>query len=207
MGGRGSAPELSALWLFAFKQNLRYSQVSMARSKDFQRHYEFPGCLHELTFGTYHRQKFFRDERLAEIVTSQLLISCISLSYDLAAFVVMPDHCHLLVRSRDADYSISEFLKDLKMSSAKACFEAQPDLRSRCGIVHGGSLRQHSLWQRGGGFDRSLYSTKAIQSSIVYIEKNPVKAELSCEPHSYTWSSSGMVRDADGLVDLSFFEE
>ena len=46
------------------------------------------------------------------------------------------------------------------------------------------------IWQPGGGFDRNLWSAKAIHYSINYIEGNPVRAGLVETPEEWLWSSA-----------------
>jgi len=41
------------------------------------------------------------------------------------------------------------------------------------------------VWEPGGGFDRNLWSVKAIHYTIRYIEGNPVRAELVVNPEDW----------------------
>ena len=45
-------------------------------------------------------------------------------------------------------------------------------------------------WQRGGGFDRNLFSHILIRQAIAYIEDNPVRKGLASDPSDWKWSSA-----------------
>jgi len=54
----------------------------------------------------------------------------------------------------------------------------------------------------GGGFDRNLWNTKAIHSSVNYIEYNPVRAGLvnAPAPEEWRWSSARTRYTNKGLL-------
>ena len=56
------------------------------------------------------------------------------------------------------------------------------------------------IWQPGGGFDRNLWSAKAIHYSINYIEGNPVRAGLANVPEEWKWSAAWARLMKSGLV-------
>ena len=56
------------------------------------------------------------------------------------------------------------------------------------------------FWQAGGGFDRNLWNTDALHSSIAYIENNPVRTGLAASPENWLWSSAHARKYGTGLV-------
>ena len=56
------------------------------------------------------------------------------------------------------------------------------------------------LLQPGGGFDRNLWTAKAIHYSINYIEANPVRAGYVETPEEWPWSSARARMTRTGLV-------
>ena len=46
------------------------------------------------------------------------------------------------------------------------------------------------FWESGGGFDRNLWSAKAIWEMIDYIHRNPVEAKLCARSIDWEWSSA-----------------
>ena len=93
----------------------------------------------------------------------------------------MPNHVHLLIYPYKKHYNVSVILQSIKgkMSTNYRNFliKNNPELfENMC--IKSSKKKVFRLWQAGGGFDRNLWSAKAVHSSIKYIEANPVRAEL-----------------------------
>src|SRR5258706_5001798 len=93
--------------------------------------------------------------------------------YELHAFVVMPNHVHLLVTPK---VFASRWLAPLKGSTA---YRANK-LLSR----HG-----QAFWQ-DESYDHLVRSDAEFDRIRAYIEENPVTAGLIAEPQQYLWSSA-----------------
>lgn len=50
--------------------------------------------------------------------------------------------------------------------------------------------RQIRFWQRGGGFDRNVWSERIVVQEIDYIHANPVRRGLCTRPEEWRWSSA-----------------
>jgi putative transposase len=50
--------------------------------------------------------------------------------------------------------------------------------------------RHYRFWQRGGGFDRNLWSDKAIFAEIDFVHANPIRRGLCATPEDWRWSSA-----------------
>jgi putative transposase len=46
------------------------------------------------------------------------------------------------------------------------------------------------FWQEGPGFDRNLFTVKAVTASLDYIHSNPVKRGLCQKARDWRWSSA-----------------
>src|SRR5690606_22255239 len=46
------------------------------------------------------------------------------------------------------------------------------------------------FWQRGGGYDRNIFTPEAVRSEIAYIHANPVRGGLCARPEDWEWSSA-----------------
>jgi putative transposase len=57
------------------------------------------------------------------------------------------------------------------------------------------------FWQEGSGYDRNLYSPRAIAASMDYIHSNPVTRGLCRQASDWKWSSARFYRD-DGSRQL-----
>ena len=94
--------------------------------------------------------------------------------YRLTAWVVMPNHAHLLLTPA-AEQELSQILHSLKSYTAN---EANKILR-----------RSGEFWQPES-FDRRIRDANHFANTISYIENNPVKARLCKRPEDWPFSSA-----------------
>jgi REP element-mobilizing transposase RayT len=101
------------------------------------------------------------------------------------AYVLMPDHIHLIVNPRDGN--IKGFSGALKSLSAKKIVQVSSDKRFVLETPDGdGSI--HRVWQES--FKAiPLWSGWMIWQKINYIHANPVMAGLVSSAKDYRWSS------------------
>jgi REP element-mobilizing transposase RayT len=93
--------------------------------------------------------------------------------YELMAFVVMPNHVHLLVDPKAPAPKITQYVKGVSAKRAN-------ELLGRTG---------QPFWQ-DESFDRWVRSAKERSNIIRYIEFNPVRAKLVMEPQLFRYSSA-----------------
>ena len=155
--------------------------------------YDITGHAHELTFSCYHRFDYLNDTTSCLLFLDELERARDLFKFKLWAYVLMPNHVHLLLFPYEAPYKMSKILQSIKGCASKRYGEhlkaiAPHTYQSYCiGI---GDKKRFRFWQAGGGFDRNLWNAKAIHSSINYIEANPVRAELADAPEEWQWSSA-----------------
>ncbi|MCH7904021.1 MAG: transposase [Armatimonadetes bacterium] len=150
--------------------------------------YDEPGHAHELTFSTYKNVQYFRIDKNCRLFLQYLGQARERQKFELWAYVLMPQHVHLLVWPGTEGAKVAEILKSIKQP-----FSRQMIKLARC--------NQPRVWQKGGGYDRNLFTTKATQASIDYIHMNPVKAGLCSSPSDYLWSSAKWYQDREsGLI-------
>lgn len=114
--------------------------------------------------------------------------------FDLWAYVIMPEHVHLLISPTQPQYSISAILKSLKLSVSRKAIEfirAQapeylPQLEDR---QPNGRVADR-FWKRGGGYDRNITEPNVVWSTMEYIHANPVRRGLCDQPLDWSWSSA-----------------
>lgn len=111
----------------------------------------------------------------------------------LFAFVFMPEHVHLLVAPVEKA-AISRFLARIKQPFSKdikcQLAAARAKLLSRLTVVERPGKTCFRFWQEGSGYDRNLYSPRAIATSIEYIHANPVTRGLCRKAVDWKWSSA-----------------
>jgi REP element-mobilizing transposase RayT len=94
-------------------------------------------------------------------------------SYDLVAWVVMPNHVHVVM---DPVIPLSGIMRWLKAATANRANK----LLGRTGTP---------FWQREY-YDRWIRSEKELSSVIAYVEDNPVRSGLAASPEEWRWSSA-----------------
>lgn len=151
-----------------------------------------PGHAHFLTFSCFRRCQLFTDDGACRLKACSIDRARDLHAFELWSYVFMPDHVHLLIRPLHPQYSIPQILKAIKGPFAKWLLSdwklrypgrlKRLEIRTPTGIGH-------RVWQRGGGFDRNLYSHDLIRQAIDYIEYNPVRNGLVANPAQWMWSS------------------
>jgi putative transposase len=166
------------------------------------RHFHEPGDVHELTFSCYQRMPILTNNSWRAKLSECINEACDELRCHLAAFVYMPEHVHLLVWGMEAREQVSAFLSRVKQPLSifvRADLEAvQSQLLARLMARERPGKIVFRFWQEGPGFDRNLFTTKAVQASIDYIHVNPVKRGLCATARDWRWSSARFY-ETDGL--------
>jgi putative transposase len=152
-----------------------------------------PGQPRELTFSCYRRYAFFRNEQTCQWLCSALADASAKLGFQVWAYVIMPEHVHLLVYPGDVPERMPAFLQAVKEPVARRAIRhlerAAPEWLARL-TVHEGSRVRRRFWQPGGGYDRNIVRTETLRAMIDYIHANPVRRGLVSRPEDWEWSSA-----------------
>ena len=144
-----------------------------------------PGALHYITGKVLNRIPIFKQERCC----LGFLDVCRDLLTEwpcrLIAYVIMPDHFHMVVNPRDGD--IRGLAGALKSLTARKIIQLTADKRFLLDKPDkDGSI--HQVWQES--FKAiPLWSLWMIWQKINYIHANPVRARLVATTKDYPWSS------------------
>ena len=113
--------------------------------------------------------------------------------FDLWAYVVMPEHVHLVVRPCPG-VKICQVLTTVKQSVSKRALvwlrENAPDFLTRLEDRRPNGRVVHRFWQRGGGYDRNLVDAQEIHEKIDYVHANPVRRGIAASVLDWRWSSA-----------------
>ncbi len=147
----------------------------------------FAGHLHR--WGSEPRKQFLHADRMLDAGSSGPLwlndpeiAGCTERSiqrgaelrhYDLRAYVVMPNHVHVLL---DPLVPLQRLTSGIKGVSAR-------DANIRLGRVG------KPFWQ-DESFDHWIRDAGQLERTKTYIENNPVKASLCARPQDWQWSSA-----------------
>ena len=153
--------------------------------------YNIPGHAHELTFSCYKKRKFLLSNRACQWLIEAIDKAREKHNFSLWAYVLMPDHVHLLIKPTDEEYSISSILKDIKTETGRKAVKYLKE-NNPSGLKQlstGQQYRKYRFWQKGGGYDRNLIKEKTLVDSIRYIHNNPVRKQLVDGPGDWYYSS------------------
>jgi len=158
-----------------------------------RRRYNEPGQPRELTFSCYRRYAFFSRERTCAWFCQALEEARTKFGFQIWAYVIMPDHVHVLVNPGEAAPEMSRFLQAVKQPVAREAIGYvkmhAPEWLDRLTVREGTRLR-HRFWQPGGGYDRNIASVETLLAMIEYIHANPVRRGLVASIVDWEWSSA-----------------
>jgi putative transposase len=142
------------------------------------------------------------DPEVAQMFVDHLLVAKRKLGLKVHAYVVMPEHVHLLVWSPRV--IVEHVLRETKARFAFAVIQAwksRQDARLDRIRMRDGSFR---FWLKGGGYDQQMVHPEAILGMTVYIHQNPVRRQLVQIPTDWPWSSARAYASGEDndLVDL-----
>ncbi|MEM8757040.1 MAG: transposase [Planctomycetota bacterium] len=142
--------------------------------------HELPNQARYLTFSCVDRAPYLNDPAHRDILADQLFTSRVHLGFRLHAWVIMPEHVHLLLTPPLPHVDVPRILSAVKRRSATRILA---DMR-----MHGDAPPQ--LWQAGGGYDRNILGGGELNKKIQYIHENPVHRGLAAKPEDWPWSSA-----------------
>ena len=153
-----------------------------------------PGHAHELTFCCHRRLPLLDRDRTREWLVASLNRARQRHDFMLWAYVIMPNHVHLLIKPRSEEYRIAAILSSIKQPVARQAFlylrRETPTFLSRLTVRRASGRIEQRFWLRGGGYDRDIVGPKALEATIDYIHANPVRAGLAKVPTDWGWSSA-----------------
>jgi REP element-mobilizing transposase RayT len=116
---------------------------------------------------------YLRIERVANVIQENLQ-KFDGVKYNLHAWVVMPNHVHLLLTPRN-DYSLEQIVHSCKSYTANRANEL---------------LGRKGRFWFPEPFDRFIRNYRHFENTFAYIENNPVKAGLCEKPEDWRFSSA-----------------
>ena len=133
--------------------------------------YQKTGNFHFITFSCYRRQPFLQPDAAKNIIQIILEQTRKQQRLRIAAYVIMPEHIHLLT-DEPATGTLTSFLQIFKQLTSR-------ELKS---------ANQKQFWQRRY-YDFNVHSSEKRTEKIHYIHRNPVTRGLVSKPEDYRWSS------------------
>jgi putative transposase len=154
--------------------------------------WNIPWDAHEFTSSCYRRQAFLSKERTCHFLADAVNRARVTWQFDVWAYVMMPEHMHLLIWPTQEVYMVSTMLKAIKQSvSRRAVNWLKRENPSGLRLLETGwKNKPYEFWQDGGGYDRNTRNARALRDMIDYIHNNPVRRGLVARPEDWPWSSA-----------------
>jgi putative transposase len=153
-----------------------------------------PRHAHYLTFSCYQRRPFLSKDRSRQWFIDALQNAREKHAFDLWAWVIMPEHAHILIHPRNDIYSIASILFAIKSPVGQEAirFITRHHPESLPLFTHRlpGGTELHRFWQAGGGYDRNVRTAKKAWEKIRYTHNNPVRRGLVKVATDWPWSSA-----------------
>jgi len=151
------------------------------------------GEAREFTFCCYKRFPFLGNDRTRKWFVGALNSAKEKYPFDLWAYVIMPDHVHLLLYPRDPALKLGPVVGEIKEEVGRKTVSHlrrfAPEWLSKISVQEG-KRQRHRIWQPGGGFDRNATEIRTLHYMINYIHANPVRRGLVERPEDWYWSSA-----------------
>ena len=162
-----------------------------------------PWHAHELTFTCFRGLPLLSSDRTRRWLVESLRLARRTHELDLWAYVIMPEHVHILLWPRRAQYEMAAILKTIKQSVSQRAMRylrsEAPHWLDRLAVARGPGRVEHRFWQAGGGYDRNMVEPATIALCIKYIHDNPIARGLVECATDWIWSSA---RWYDGSLDV-----
>lgn len=141
-----------------------------------------------ITFSCHRRLPLFSHPRICENFLDLLLGATRTRALEVIAWVIMPEHVHLLLRPGPTE-PLGSTLARLKSAHAKRVISRWRELDApilRRVTADDGPAR---FFQPGGGFDRNVRDDSELAREIRYIHDNPVTRGLVSKAEEWRWTS------------------
>jgi len=158
------------------------------------RTYNIPGHAHELTFSCFQRLPLLSKDRTCRWFVDAMESARRELKLSLWAYVIMPEHVHIVLCPREAAYEVRLIRTALKVPVARKALkflrQSAPSFLERLKDLQPNGKFSYRFWQRGGGYDRNATEPATLLHMIEYIHNNPVRRGLVPSPTDWIWSSA-----------------
>lgn len=143
-----------------------------------------------VTCSCFGRLQLFNNDLIKDVFVRQLRKVQTQHRFELHAWVVMPEHIHLLLTPELPETPLPTILQAIKTRTAAQVLRRWYDLdapilsrlRDKQGKAH--------FWLAGGGYDRNIYTADEYEEKLHYIHSNPVERGLVKNPVDWKWSSA-----------------
>ena len=171
-----------------------------------------PDHLYFITASAIGHKHIFRREVIRRILVDSLNTGRILGQYALFAFVIMPNHLHILIRCL-GDFTPADVVREYKKATANLIirqFEAEQGHRPLAVLAKAApDGQQYAVWDAEYQA-KNVFTPKFLREKITYMHNNPLQPHwrLADRAEDYVWSSAGYyLADRRALIPLSDVRE
>jgi REP element-mobilizing transposase RayT len=181
------------------------------------RKYKFhnPENAYFVSFATVQWVNLFTLEVYLEILAESLTYCRKHKGIELYAYVFMPNHVHLLFRSKENNPS--GFMRDFKgFTSRKMLKEIQENpTENRKEFLlkifeeagsRNSNVKKYQLWQQNN-HPIEVYSNWVVEQKVNYIHNNPVKKGYVTNPEEWKYSSARNYNGDQSVLEIDLMGE
>jgi len=162
--------------------------------------------LHFVTFSCYRRRPYLETARARNRFVKILHEVRGRQGFELAGYVVMPEHVHLLITEppKGTPSTVLQVLKQKVPHALRG--KGQKSGKQLALRFDGTTNRPPAFWQRRF-YDFNVWSEKKFQQKLNYMHRNPVERRLVLHPKDWPWSSwSFYERGEKGLIRIDILK-
>jgi putative transposase len=169
-----------------------------------------PSHLYFVTTGAIRRKLLFQQDVTRRILVDSLNTGRILGHYKLYAFVIMPNHVHVILQSTEC-MAPGQVVGRFKQTTSNLILRHFEAVRNTAALdlclaaVEPGEPRQRGVWALEYQA-KNVYSPAFLRQKLDYIHQNPVQPQwqLARVPEDYVWSSARFYAGAGrALIPLS----
>ncbi|MBI4357079.1 MAG: transposase [Gammaproteobacteria bacterium] len=142
--------------------------------------YYLPNHLVFITLVTAERKPMLTERWTA--LKKAIQVAKIRLPFSISAMVVLPDHCHMILRLPESDPDFSLRVSQIKSSFSRLVCDAVYPSTSRI------KRRERGVWQRRF-WDHVIRDEEDLHRHLDYIHYNPVKHGYTKAPMAWLYST------------------
>jgi putative transposase len=169
------------------------------------RRFHEPGDLHELTFSCYRRLPLLTNDGWRELLCRSIDKAIDRWNFRLVAFVLMPEHVHLLVYPISNEVALDHLLSAIKQPYSvrikQLLIASGSPLVERLTVRERPGKSAFRYWQEGAGYDRNLTTPRAVLAAMDYIHHNPLRRGLVNDARLWKWSSARWYASNREVID------
>ncbi len=165
------------------------------------------GAVHFVTFTVHQWADVFTRSEYVDILLDSLSYCQENKGLEIYAWVVMSNHCHLILSAKNEN--LSDIIRDFKKFTSKAIYSAieKNSHESRKAWLLNVLKYEGNIWFWEEGYHgEEILSKDFFDTKVNYIHMNPVQAGIVEKEEDYKLSSAGdFYGTRKGILQLSYF--